>query len=181
MLVIAGILKGYKLMDVSEYCDQPQDVGENTISENEEDDSEEEQVQEGVNDKVFQGSLHIILDALSKDNQSLVSEVKTVVKELRRITLLWDELWIGSLMQLNHEAQRFLYIFNFSLRLLFRCIVKGTWNIAVRIYVRRNAARVSGNCLFSIEYWLPNTTASLLKKCTMAMWNKVRIEWLNRI
>lgn len=100
-------------MDVSEYCDQPEDVGEDTGTEpedveDEDVDNEEGNHAEGVNDKVFQGSLHSILDSLSKDNPSLVSEVKTVVKELRRITLLWDELWIGSLMQLNHEAQRFV-------------------------------------------------------------------------
>ena len=107
-IVIAGILKSYKLMGFSEYCDQPQDIGESATSDNEEIDSDEEQILEGVNDKVFQGSLHIILDSLSQDNPLLVSEVTTVVRELRRITLLWDELWIGSLMQLSHEAQRFV-------------------------------------------------------------------------
>eukprot|EP00795_Rhopilema_esculentum_P008911 gene8911-16536_t len=100
----AGILKGYKLMDTSEYCDQPQDDA--AEGENEEGNSQDDMQQEGVNDKIFQSSLHTILDSLSSDNPCLVSEVKTVVKELRRITLLWDELWIGSLMQLNHEAQR---------------------------------------------------------------------------
>ena len=95
-------------MDFSEYCDQPQDMDGITVSENEEVDSDDEQIL-GVNDKVFQGSLHIILDSLSNDNPLLVSEVKTVVKELRRITLLWDELWIGSLVQLNHEAQRYAF------------------------------------------------------------------------
>lgn len=94
-------------MDTGDYCDQPQVVDDDTEVENEETDSQEEQPTEGITDQVFQGSLHTILDALSNDNPSLVSEVKTVVKELRRITLLWDELWIGSLMQLNHEAQRF--------------------------------------------------------------------------
>lgn len=96
-------------MDVSEYCDQPEDDTEDDVPETEDADGEEDQTSEGVNDKVYQGSLHMILDSLSKDNPSLVSEVKTVVKELRRITLLWDELWIGSLMQLNHEAQRFSF------------------------------------------------------------------------
>ena len=99
-------MKSYKLMDFSEYCDQPQDMDGINVSENEEVDSDDEQIS-GVNDKVFQGSLHVILDSLSNGNPLLVSEVKTVVKELRRITLLWDELWIGSLVQLNHEAQRF--------------------------------------------------------------------------
>ena len=92
-------------MDTSEYCDQPQDDA--AEGENEEGNSQDEMQQEGVNDKIFQSSLHTILDSLSSDNPCLVSEVKTVVKELRRITLLWDELWIGSLMQLNHEAQRY--------------------------------------------------------------------------
>lgn len=92
--------------DTTDYCDQPVEDGDEAEVGNEGTDSQEEQAPEGFTDQVFQSSLHTILDSLSNDNPSLVAEVKTVVQELRRITLLWDELWIGSLMQLNHEAQR---------------------------------------------------------------------------
>ena len=69
-------------------------------------DSQEEQSNETLYDQVLQSSLHNIQDNLSEDNPLLVCEVQKVVRELRRITLLWDELWIGSLLQLHHEAQR---------------------------------------------------------------------------
>jgi len=57
-------------------------------------------------DKIMLSSLHIILDTLNEDSPKLVQEVKCVVQELRRITLLWDELWLGSLTQLHQESQR---------------------------------------------------------------------------
>ncbi len=94
-------------MNTAESFDQPENAGDvDSDVEGEGTESQEEQPTEGFNDQVFQSSLHTILDSLSNDNPLLVSEVKMVVLELRRITLLWDELWIGSLMQLNHEAQR---------------------------------------------------------------------------
>ena len=125
--LFSGILKSYKLMDISDYCDQPQDIGENTYPECEEINNEEDQILDSASDKVYQSSLHIILDSLSHEKPLLVSEVTTVVKELRRITLLWDELWVGSLLQLNHDAQRLLHdcCLNFSLPLFltFLCYI----------------------------------------------------------
>jgi len=29
----------------------------------------------------------------------MISEVQVLVSELRRVTLLWDELWLGTLVQ----------------------------------------------------------------------------------
>ena len=36
----------------------------------------------------------------------MISEVKQLVQELRRITLLWDELWLGTLNQQHPEVTR---------------------------------------------------------------------------
>lgn len=36
----------------------------------------------------------------------MISEVKVLVGELRRITLLWDELWLGALNQHQHDVTR---------------------------------------------------------------------------
>ena len=76
---------------------------------------QEEEGEDGVavssEEKIMLSSLHIILDTLNEDTPQLVQEVKCVVQELRRITLLWDELWLGSLTQLNQESQRFDFIY----------------------------------------------------------------------
>lgn len=42
----------------------------------------------------------------SKLNNVVVQDVELVVKELRRITLLWDELWLGSLNQHHSDIQK---------------------------------------------------------------------------
>ena len=36
----------------------------------------------------------------------MISEVQLFVTELRRITLLWDELWLGAVSQLYQEVMR---------------------------------------------------------------------------
>jgi PI-3-kinase-related kinase SMG-1 len=36
----------------------------------------------------------------------MISEVQLLVQELRRITLLWDELWLGTLNQYHSDVQR---------------------------------------------------------------------------
>ncbi|XP_058442712.1 serine/threonine-protein kinase Smg1 [Malaya genurostris] len=49
-----------------------------------------------------------LLDILSKDAPETVKQVQVLVHELRRISLLWDELWVISLQQIYSEyAKRF--------------------------------------------------------------------------
>lgn len=36
----------------------------------------------------------------------MISEVQLVVSELRRVTLLWDELWLGTLNQHHQDVNR---------------------------------------------------------------------------
>ena len=128
----AGILRAYQYTADDE-CEQPisgDDTG-NTIDPvsqeitmaSQPDDvivspspsQQEEEGEDGAavssEEKIMLSSLHIILDTLNEDTPQLVQEVKCVVQELRRITLLWDELWLGSLTQLNQESQRFDFIY----------------------------------------------------------------------
>lgn len=44
-----------------------------------------------------QNGYSILLQHLSEQNQTLVTQTKLLVQELRRITVLWDELWIATL------------------------------------------------------------------------------------
>ena len=36
----------------------------------------------------------------------MISDVKQLIEELRRITLLWDELWLGTLNQQHQDVER---------------------------------------------------------------------------
>ena len=48
----------------------------------------------------------------SKLSPTVVADVELVVRELRRITLLWDELWLGSLNQHYADIQKRLVSLN---------------------------------------------------------------------
>lgn len=109
----AGILRAYQYQDEDE-CEQPvaedssqdDDISVVSQADTEAASSQEEQPIISVEEKAMLSSLHVILDTLTEDTPLLVQEVKCVIQELRRITLLWDELWLGSLTQLHQEAQR---------------------------------------------------------------------------
>ncbi|KAG2455286.1 SMG1 kinase, partial [Polypterus senegalus] len=47
-----------------------------------------------------------IVDKLSSANPTMVQQVQLLVGELRRITLLWDELWLGVLQQQHMHVLR---------------------------------------------------------------------------
>ena len=54
-------------------------------------------------DQALQSGYHTIVESLADGNSRLVSEVQDFVQELRRVTLLWEELWLGSLIQIHHD------------------------------------------------------------------------------
>ncbi|XP_065681003.1 serine/threonine-protein kinase SMG1 isoform X2 [Hydra vulgaris] len=103
----AGILRAYHYQGDDE-CEQPveEDISCIELPVEAPAPSQEDVAFISIEERVMQSSLHTILDALNEDDCNLVQEVKCVVSELRRITLLWDELWLGSLTQLHQEAQR---------------------------------------------------------------------------
>lgn len=52
---------------------------------------------------VLQSCFKSMVETLSKQAPETISQVQILVKELRRITLLWDELWLGTLAQYHSE------------------------------------------------------------------------------
>ena len=57
-------------------------------------------------DQTLQSGYHAIVESLADGNSRLVSEVQDFVQELRRVTLLWEELWLGSLIQIHHDFEK---------------------------------------------------------------------------
>ncbi|XP_052059400.1 serine/threonine-protein kinase SMG1-like isoform X1 [Mytilus californianus] len=68
--------------------------------------SQEDEDIEDPSSKMLQGCLMSIVEILSYNNPKMISEVKQLVQELRRITLLWDELWLGTLNQQHQDVTR---------------------------------------------------------------------------
>jgi PI-3-kinase-related kinase SMG-1 len=54
----------------------------------------------------MQNSFRLIYNVLSETNAHVVGQVKLFVHELRRVTVLWDELWLGTMAQLQEEISR---------------------------------------------------------------------------
>jgi PI-3-kinase-related kinase SMG-1 len=80
--------------------------------EEEEDDEADEQIEEDddvekqENVLAMQNSFRLIYNVLSETNAHVVGQVKLFVHELRRVTVLWDELWLGTMAQLQEEISR---------------------------------------------------------------------------
>lgn len=72
----------------------------------EEDEEEEEMNSQSVDSCIMQNCYTSLLDTLALQNPNLISETKLFVHELRRITVLWDELWIGTLQHNLNEVKR---------------------------------------------------------------------------
>ncbi|CAN8005347.1 unnamed protein product [Ixodes hexagonus] len=47
-----------------------------------------------------------LVDTLAAEDSQTITQVRSLVQELRRITLLWDELWLGALNVHSAEAHR---------------------------------------------------------------------------
>ena len=57
-------------------------------------------------DNSLQSCYHTIVESLRSHNPELITELQGFVQELRRITVLWEELWHGSLIQTHHDVMR---------------------------------------------------------------------------
>jgi hypothetical protein len=55
---------------------------------------------------VLQGAFSKIVDAIRKVDEAGVDQVKYLVDELQRISLLWDELWLGTLSQHSYTVAK---------------------------------------------------------------------------
>ncbi|OWF37806.1 serine/threonine-protein kinase SMG1-like [Mizuhopecten yessoensis] len=74
--------------------------------EEEQQSQEEEGEEEDPSTTMLQNCLTSIVDTLAVNNPRMIGEVKQLVQELRRITLLWDELWLGTLNQQHQDVSR---------------------------------------------------------------------------
>lgn len=66
-------------------------------------DNDEKNVEQAWKDSSLTFCFNSLLDTLSIQRPKTVSQVQLLVKELRRISLLWDELWLLSLSQVYGE------------------------------------------------------------------------------
>nr|NVI76409.1 no-on-and-no-off transient C [Cucujiformia] len=80
--------------------------GDDELNENEDDDNDNYESDSEEVSNSLQSSFKNMVDTLSKQDPEIISQVQLLVKELRRITLLWDELWLGTLLQHNSELNK---------------------------------------------------------------------------
>ncbi|KFM68139.1 Serine/threonine-protein kinase SMG1, partial [Stegodyphus mimosarum] len=55
---------------------------------------------------VMQNCFHALVETLGSQDERTISEAKNLIHELHRITLLWDELWLGTLNMHQSEVNR---------------------------------------------------------------------------
>ncbi|XP_075244893.1 serine/threonine-protein kinase SMG1-like [Convolutriloba macropyga] len=76
---------------------------------NEDDDDEDEEEEVDLNDLYssraeIEHCYSVLLETVSQRDSQLVSDLKLFVDELRRLSVLWDELWLSAFMYYSNEA-----------------------------------------------------------------------------
>ena len=61
-----------------------------------------------LSEGIAKQSYNQVLDVLLQRSPSKVRDTQLLVVELRRITLLWDELWLGILNQHQADINKFV-------------------------------------------------------------------------
>lgn len=100
---VVGAVSGQKAYDKVVY-EKPNDndSSQNEFDSNAAEEDETVDEHEGFMDSCFSQ----LVDCLSSRIQDSIVQVKVLVKELRRITLLWDELWLATLCQHHTEITK---------------------------------------------------------------------------
>ncbi|GLH00101.1 Serine/threonine-protein kinase ATR [Gryllus bimaculatus] len=91
--------------DLDEDGDDDEDDDEDDEDDDEDDDDDSVTAEENKV-SVLKNCFLAMVDILAKQAPEAISQVKLLVQELRRITLLWDELWLGTLVQHHAEITR---------------------------------------------------------------------------
>lgn len=104
---VVGALEGGVKFDFSEIS-LPKDCLSQSHEHNEEELNEIDDYDNDVDDTKndLQGCFKSMVDTLSKQAPETINQVQLFVKELRRIILLWDELWLGTLAQHHSEINK---------------------------------------------------------------------------
>ena len=77
------------------------------VEDQEEDEEEDEVTKEKQEEMTIQqGCFKIILESVSEHSPELVVDVQRFVQELKRIRLLWEELWLGALAYRQPDVSR---------------------------------------------------------------------------
>lgn len=90
---------------LSNYLSEEEMEGENEGIDGE-DEEEDDDTTDDSTTNMLQSCLASVVDTLSQHNPRMISEVEGMVIELRRVTLLWEELWLGTLSQHHSDVQR---------------------------------------------------------------------------
>nr|XP_027196397.1 serine/threonine-protein kinase SMG1-like [Dermatophagoides pteronyssinus] len=78
-----------------------------TSTKNEDEDEDDEEVNStDIDQSLVRNCYTSLLDTLSQRDPKLIVQAKLFVHELRRITVLWDELWIGILQHGMNEMKK---------------------------------------------------------------------------
>ncbi len=93
--------------------DDDNEVNEQEEEEEEEDEEDDEEMTTEEKKVELKNSYKCLLDTLAQTNPKMIEEVKLFVHELRRVTLLREELWLGTLNQIRKFS---LHIRSFSIR-----------------------------------------------------------------
>ncbi|KAJ8915770.1 hypothetical protein NQ315_004582 [Exocentrus adspersus] len=107
---VVGALEGGLKFDFSEISlpkdclSQNNECNDDNELNGDDEDNYESDNEESTN--TLQICFKTMVDTLSKQDPETISQVQTLVKELRRITLLWDELWLGTLAQHQSEITK---------------------------------------------------------------------------
>jgi PI-3-kinase-related kinase SMG-1 len=108
----------YKRKSLSIHGSDEERSQDDIEDEDEEEDSEEIEEEDDDFEKqetvlAMQNSFRLIYNVLSETNANVVGQVKLFVHELRRVTVLWDELWLGTMAQLQEEISRYVVSHSF--------------------------------------------------------------------
>ncbi len=74
--------------------------------ENENEENDEEEIVDQEKHIELKNTYKYLLDTLSETNPKMIDEVKLFVNEMRRITLLREELWYGTLNQIHSDVSK---------------------------------------------------------------------------
>ncbi|XP_044735996.1 serine/threonine-protein kinase SMG1 isoform X2 [Chrysoperla carnea] len=99
--VVGAVQGGVNQLEFAEMKDY---LSQNDNENNDFDDLDE--TDKDVTNNVLNSCFMSMVETLSKQTPETITQVQLLVKELRRITLLWDELWLGTLLQHNNEIVR---------------------------------------------------------------------------
>eukprot|EP00106_Octopus_bimaculoides_P021655 XP_014789097.1 PREDICTED: serine/threonine-protein kinase SMG1-like isoform X1 [Octopus bimaculoides] len=102
-----GLLNNY-LTQNEEDCTEVGVVTEQDSQEHTDEQDDGNNLTDDPTNTIMQTCLTAIVDTLSHHNSEMIQQVQQFVQELRRITLLWDELWLGTLNQHHQDVTRYI-------------------------------------------------------------------------